>query len=505
MIYRPGSEYSLWDTWLFAHDGIYHLFYLNTHIDSGTCTIGHATSSDLLDWKAEEPINVPRSNRSPALLTGMVIQHDGQFYMFYGDTPDNDLTQQVSVVVSDDLYHWEKVSDRPVLCAEGPYYQSTPEQSSFGSIDWRDPCVVWVEHQQRYEVFLCARRNNIEPGIDACIARAWSKDLLHWNILPPAYAADFVSHAEVPDVFQMGDFHYLLLSDHTKGGAWKDTHTREKTGGTYCLMSDKYGEGYALSQEPLLIGSGCGGFTCYVGRTIPHNQGRLLYHHMCGPRPALGIPKLMRQEPDGTLVLDYWTKVDKLATKVVRQGWGKDLQSYTPLGKGEWQVSNDSLQGSYRLLGTGLLLPEKEHNFILECRVTIQQGRRAGLLVKFSLEGSAVGHEDCAHGMGVIVDQQHSRISVGPVLATWHGGLNPDVWDWCKWPLEPGKSVRLRVIVRAEFMEVYVDDRWVLSTVLSSIPALNDTAGNHDGIGFLVHDASACFEDLKLSLLPPLP
>lgn len=364
--------------------------------------------------------------------------------------------------------------------------------------------MVWVEDQKRYEAFLCARGKDLEPGADACVARAWSNDLSNWNLLPPVYMADFVSHAEVPDVFQMGDFHYLLLCDHTKGGAWKDTPTREKTGGTYCLISDRYAEGYTLSKDPLLIGSGCGGFTCYVGRTIPHDQGRLLYHHMCGPRPAFGIPKMLRQEADGSLYLNYWNKVDELATKVIRKDWGKDLQSYTQLGKGKWQVNNDSLNGSYDLLGAGILLPEKEHNLMLECTMNIQHGQRAGLLVKFSPEGSPLGHQDYVHGMGVIVDIEHGRISIGPVLTTWHGGLNPDVWDWCKWQFGTGTPVRLRVIVRAEFMEIYVDDRWVLSSELSSLPAVADTAGKHNGIGLMVQDAKACFEDIKLSLLGPL-
>ena len=124
--------------------------------------------------------------------------------------------------------------------------------------------------------------------------------------------------------------------------------------------------------------------------------------------------------------------------------------------------------------------------------------------MKFSQQGSTVGHEDCVNGMGVIVDILHSRISIGPILAAWHGGLNPEIWDWCKWPLELGKSVRLRVIVRAEFIEVYVNDRWILSTVLSSLPTMSDTAYKHDGVGLFVHDAKACFEDLKLSSLPPL-
>ena len=55
-----------------------------------------------LDWEQE-------CIEAPALC-----QHDGRFYLFYGGAYNNS-PQQIGCAVSDDLLHWQRVSDQPVL------------------------------------------------------------------------------------------------------------------------------------------------------------------------------------------------------------------------------------------------------------------------------------------------------------------------------------------------------------------------------------------------------
>ncbi|HPX22191.1 MAG TPA: hypothetical protein PLA66_05020, partial [Mesotoga sp.] len=50
MLFVP-SHNSLWDTWLFEENGLYHLFHLLRKKGSRSHAINHAVSEDLLHWK----------------------------------------------------------------------------------------------------------------------------------------------------------------------------------------------------------------------------------------------------------------------------------------------------------------------------------------------------------------------------------------------------------------------------------------------------------------------
>jgi hypothetical protein len=66
--------------------------------------------------------------------------------------------------------------------------------------------------------------------------------------------------------------------------------------------------------------------------------------------------------------------------------------------------------------------------------------------------------------------------------------------DAVRWPLRDGGAVAVRVLARAEFVEAYVDNRWVFSTILPDEPA----AGL---LGCAVEGGDACFRHLRCAEL----
>jgi beta-fructofuranosidase len=117
---------SMWDTWGIAHNGVAHLFYLqfygkDSSRDPGDADwLGHATSSDLLRW-TERPLAIgPGPAGGPEDMqpwTGSLVEHAGTFYFYYTmrSSVDQGFGQKIGLALSEDLEHWERYPDNPVL------------------------------------------------------------------------------------------------------------------------------------------------------------------------------------------------------------------------------------------------------------------------------------------------------------------------------------------------------------------------------------------------------
>jgi beta-fructofuranosidase len=107
-------------------------------------------------------------------------------------------------VTSSDLLHWEK----------HPEENFEPDPEYYGSNDWRDPFVFWNEAAGEYWMLLAARtRSPYSRG--GCVGLCVSNDLKHWQARPPVYAPDlYLSAAECPNLFRIGDWWYLLYSTY---------------------------------------------------------------------------------------------------------------------------------------------------------------------------------------------------------------------------------------------------------------------------------------------------
>lgn len=114
--------------------------------EAGPGCIGFARSRDLVHWEEIGGVLSPADGgiwERGGLYKSWLLEHDGLFYVFY-NAKDQDhfgstdvpppWTEQTGLAVSNDLVHWRRISDAPVVKAGRP-----------GDFDERfasDPCVL---------------------------------------------------------------------------------------------------------------------------------------------------------------------------------------------------------------------------------------------------------------------------------------------------------------------------------------------------------------------------
>ena len=188
------------DHCLIHADGKWHLFFIEGEVGrsgqvwyrpGNEAKIGHATSPDLMHWKLEEPAlttGTPGSLDSGHVFAPFVIAHDGKYFMFYAGNVVGLGSSRLFFAVSDDLFHWRRHSEKPILASDARWaayrldgYLGGPG----GPAGCRDPHII--RHPQHGFILYFADWMKADPRRGsqdleyACIAAATSKDLLHWQ------------------------------------------------------------------------------------------------------------------------------------------------------------------------------------------------------------------------------------------------------------------------------------------------------------------------------------
>ena len=317
-------------------------------------------------------------------------------------------------------------------------------------------------------------------GPQACVAHLVSKDLIDWEYLPPTFACADFADMEVPDYFELEGRHYLLFSS---ARSRRDTPSRQAAAGTWYVIGEGRDGPYRVPEDPLLLGAGHGRLDNYVGRTIPFEGGRLLYHHTAQGPVTWGVPKVVRQHDDGTLWLQYWPGVGKVETRVLLDGL-VELPAERA-GHGDWSLDNGAIAGrATQGEQTVLWLPIEAPDAMLTCVVDAAAAERVGVVWRWDGSRGAALILDAAAGVMALenVDLEGERLE-GEVVDDARG-------------LALGEGAHhLRVMVRAHRAEVFLDDRWMFAT---SMPA---TAGR---VGLLLESGEVRFGEMRIAELEPL-
>ena len=322
-----------------------------------------------------------------------------------------------------------------------------------------------------------------QPQATAAVAHLTSKDLLHWEYLPPAFQSpDFVD-MEVPDYFELNGRHYLLFSS---ARSRKDTSGRVNASGTYYAISHHRDGPYHLPERPLLVGSGRGRFDNYVARTVPYRGGRLLYHHTVGGPVTWATPKIVRQRRDGTLWLEYWAALHRIEARILMDGWA-DLALGETAGPGAWTVGGDVVKGSSPGAPCVLWLPAQAADMMITCTLDTTGSAAAGLVWRW----------DGRRGVGAVVTPAPRAVAVVAIGRTQDGVAYSLLDDLEGVSMGEGPQA-LRLLVRGHRAEVYLNDCWLFGISLPEFPLAGRT-------GLLVEGGRVRFRGLRVAELEPLP
>lgn len=221
--YAPAGKY-LWDNWFIKEADVWHMFHLQADASLHPLErhhhseIGHATSTDLINWETQ-PIALQPGTTGEwddlALWTGSVLKNDDTYYQFYtGRNERNYWGQTIGLATSQDLITWKKHPQNPIIKADAAYclvdaniacnFNSTPA--------WRDPHVRFNEELQQYCMVICARTAAGINQYNGTIALATSTNLLDWELHVPLLTPNVFEEMETPQIVTHKGYNYLFFS-----------------------------------------------------------------------------------------------------------------------------------------------------------------------------------------------------------------------------------------------------------------------------------------------------
>ncbi len=274
----------LWDFW-FAQDGPdYHVFYLQAprslsdqELRHWNVSIGHAVSQDLRTWQVLPDALHPA--KSPAwddksTWTGSIIKHNGLWYMFYTGTSqaEKGYVQRIGLATSTDLIQWQKHPDNPLIIMDPRWYELL-NLDRWEDQSWRDPWVFQHPDTGDFHAFITARVNTGPVDERGVIAHAQSKDLIHWDVLPPITAPGDFGKLEVPQLVEIEGRYYLLFCTltHTTSAARTRRTGLSPVTGTHYLVADNPLGPFNSSIDEFLVGDEIG--SLFAGKLLQQANG----------------------------------------------------------------------------------------------------------------------------------------------------------------------------------------------------------------------------------------
>jgi len=458
--YHPQGMY-VWDSWYFTRGGEVHVIHLQKkrpgsgRPERDAVALGHAVSNDLLKW-TELPVALypgPEGSIDDLdLLTGCTFVHKGKYYLYYTarKRSEEGRIQRICLATSEDTIQWTK-HPKPVIEPDPRWYEAG---------DCRDLVVVRHPQTGEFHGFYTTRIPAKELVESAVIAHVSSRDLIHWTHEPPVFAPRTYGILEEPDVFYLDGRWWMICATGNFDGVRGGYHDPYVTYGTIYAVADQLEGPYLEGDDNVLVGSmEFNGFSCrtvkWKGRRyVLYTQAERLDRKDRGPATlgCLTTPKELRVSKEGHLRPMYSSLMDQRVGETLigdheLPGIEETPQEigYRRFGtRGSWSTQDGWIQAaspkswSVRVCG-----PEAE-SFVWTAKVRLETGRAIGLLFRGQL--------------AVLLD--HARQCVMFTDLPWMFQLEAR-----RVHLEHDRTYHLRIISKAEFFEVYLDDALALNFV----------------------------------------
>jgi beta-fructofuranosidase len=248
----------VWDSWFAVDADALHLFYLQAPRTLGDpdlrhdhSSVGHAVTTDFEQWEVLPDALTPGRSGGwddLAIWTGSVIRGPDDWQLWYtGRThADGGWSQRIGRAASDDLVHWRRLDDRPILEADPCWYEAPrPANGPWHELAWRDPFLLADPEGAGWHALITARRATGEPSSRRVIGHATSPDLAHWTVRPPFASPAGFGHLEVPEVVKVDGHAYLVWCTQ------REATGRDRLAGPH---GDRARSGTYIVRAPSLLG-----------------------------------------------------------------------------------------------------------------------------------------------------------------------------------------------------------------------------------------------------------
>lgn len=199
------------------HGGVYYMYYQCDKREPQPFPEGEpfgwslAVSENLIDFRdyGEVLHKGVRGSREHCLYAGSVIYARGKFRAFYTgeckyylNRPDLPPKEALLLAVSEDGINWTK-QKKTEICAPAGF-----EKDYF-----RDPFVCFSEEIGKWLMLVCAQKAEGPKKRRGVLLYYTSADLENWNYEGVFCSPDMYFLIQMPDLFRIGDWWYLLFSE----------------------------------------------------------------------------------------------------------------------------------------------------------------------------------------------------------------------------------------------------------------------------------------------------
>lgn len=259
MLQHEGNH--IGDTWYFVKDGICHCFYLTAPLAferHSAWDIAHATSRDMVTWEKQGIIlehGVLGAWDEKCLATGSAIEYNDKFWIVYTGGWNTE-EAAIGLAVSDDLYHWDKVSYNPILPEPEPKFANVG-RGGRKFRHWRDAQLKVIDG----EVYALVGANSKTSPPDKCgaVAICKTKDMREWTVEEELQISAVCQELECPQIYQIRNKYVLLFSCFYDlfSDEMKEQYKDKLRQTSYYMVSDKLWGPYQFVEDFELLPTDC--------------------------------------------------------------------------------------------------------------------------------------------------------------------------------------------------------------------------------------------------------
>lgn len=215
-IYYQPKDVWVGDIMPYAKDGQFYIYHQRDKRINGPITDPFgwslATTKDFVHYQDYGEVLKRGSDQDwdQFIYAGSIFEANGSIHAFYTGFNKEFLkekkTSQILLhATSKDFVHWTKSKNALKL----------EPQPGYDNRNWRDPSVVWDENKKEYLLILGARKGQDKHKLTGRLVKYTSKDLENWQFEGDFWAPNLYTMFEMPQLFKMGDWWYLVYSEYS--------------------------------------------------------------------------------------------------------------------------------------------------------------------------------------------------------------------------------------------------------------------------------------------------
>ena len=188
-------------------------------------------------------------------------------------TREQGLVQRIGLAVSDDLVHWEKHPENPVLEADTRWYDLL-DSTRWRDQSWRDPWLFREPDDESFHALVTARSPHGAPDGAGVVGHARSLDLVAWEVLPPLTSPGEFAQVEAPQLVRLNGRYDILVSCQAEDHSSERIERLGIPGrtGTFVFSADELLGPYSPAARPIAEPDGPLG-ALYAGKLVEDGEG----------------------------------------------------------------------------------------------------------------------------------------------------------------------------------------------------------------------------------------